>query len=522
MHPDPRAERQPQPAAEPLLEVSGLSVTLPGGETLVEGVDVVVRAGELVSILGPSGAGKTTLLRALLSPDELTSAGYRITWRARTLSADAAFVPQRGALFDHLSVGGNIALAQAGAGHKPNVGPWLTSVELDAALATSDRPVAALSGGQAQRVAVARTLAAGRRLLVLDEPSVGLDPLGVRRLAQLLLRQAREQRVGILIITHDLSLAGGASDQLLFLDPGSRSLSQVDAGWSGPAEQRHPEDRQNRLARLETTMEALLSRRRPPPPGARRARRGLALFAPFEVLGSAWLQLLNPRLFFASAWVCLRLLVSALLRPLLFFAVVGGLLGFTVPFVIAHVSAALSPRAVLGMVGGSYILSLSPPISAIVFSATSGSAVNAWLGGQRLHGQVVALEGLGISPARYLWSPAWFALASAYAVTAALFVGAMVLGGTMLFAAYRVPEPAWKLLANFLDPAPGQLAPVVRMVCLFIAYIVALPSITIAKAIEPKSSSDDVTAAMTSSVMRCTLFVVSLELLATLLQSGAG
>ncbi|MCC6646100.1 MAG: ATP-binding cassette domain-containing protein [Polyangiaceae bacterium] len=503
-----------------LLEIDGLTVAFPGGEPLVLGASLRILPGQVVTLLGPSGAGKTTLLRALLGPSSLRHAGYGVVARAHHVRVESAFVPQRGALFDHLDVGANIRLAEAAAGaaHAPEA--WLRAVELDPALATSGRPVSALSGGQAQRVAVARTLAAGRRLVVLDEPSVGLDPLGVRRLAALLTSQARSLGAGILLITHDLTLAAGASDQILFLDTAAKRLVPVFADWPGPAELTPPDERHQRLGRLTARVEALLAGASAAPPAFRRQRAELGLARPLVVLGASLVGALRPRLFFPSARVGAKLLGAALLRPLAFFATVGGLLGFTVPFVIASLSAALAPGAILGMVGGSYILSLAPPISAIVFSATSGSSVNAWLGGQTLNGQVLALEGLGVPPERYLWSPAWLALCASYLGAAAVFIASMVVGGWALFRAYDVPHALLRLLSNFVDPAPGQLVPVIRMSCLIALYAVALPSITVARAVEPKRSSDDVTSAMTSAVMRCTLFVVAMELLSTLVQRG--
>src|SRR5262249_920409 len=143
----------------------------------------------------------------VLAPDELKGKGYAVAWTRRELATEAAFVPQRGALLDHLDVAGNIALAQEANARPIDVAPYLTAVDLDESFARRGRSVTALSGGQAQRVAVARTLAAGRKLLILDEPSVGLDPLGVRSLARFLLDQAREQNVAVLVITHDLVLA---------------------------------------------------------------------------------------------------------------------------------------------------------------------------------------------------------------------------------------------------------------------------------------------------------------------------
>ncbi len=190
---------------------------------------------------------------------------------------------------------------------------------------------------------------------------------------------------------------------------------------------------------------------------------------------------------------------------------VGALLGITVPYVIVHISDALKPSAVLSLIGGSYILSLAPPLSAIVFAATSGSAVNAWLGGLRLNGQVVALEGLAVPPARYLWSPAWTALVWSYLITLFVFTASMT-AGVGPFTFYDVPHAISNLTADFLDPPPSRLPYLLRAVWLAVTYAVAVASIVVAKGREPKERSEDVTSAMTSAVMRATLFVVVMEL----------
>jgi ABC-type multidrug transport system ATPase subunit/ABC-type transporter Mla maintaining outer membrane lipid asymmetry permease subunit MlaE len=517
----------------PVLSVRGLRVALPDGAVLVENLSLDVEAGTVVSLLGPSGAGKTTLLRALLNPDDLRTGGYEVAFTERSLSAEPAFVPQRGALLDHLDVGGNIRLAQAGAGLPEDPAPWLAAVELDRALAAEGRPVSMLSGGQAQRVAVARTLAAGRKLLVLDEPSVGLDPVGVRLLARLLVKQARKQGVAVLLITHDLALAGGASDRVLFLDVmGKQLVDAVDDGqgnsrWQGPAELLPPVERARRLWELEDSIEGWLLEDRPAAAtgGTTTTKRGRTggrppLFAPAGIAASAIGHAASPKLFRQAAVVFRHAAKQAMARPLPFYLTVGGLLGFTIPFAMMQLSSALSEQAILRIMGGSYVLSLAPPLSAIVFAATSGSAVNAWIGGLRLHGQVQALEGLGVPPGRYLFSPAWLALALGYLVVALVFAGAMIGGGYVLFAWKAVPDALSILTAPFFDPAPTKVAPLVRGIWLVLAYALVLPSLVVAKASEPKRASEDVTEAMTASVMRCTLFVVFIELVSlTIMQA---
>jgi ABC-type nitrate/sulfonate/bicarbonate transport system ATPase subunit/ABC-type transporter Mla maintaining outer membrane lipid asymmetry permease subunit MlaE len=497
-----------------IARAEGLTIVLPGGVTVVQSATVTIRSGTVVTILGPSGAGKTTILRALLSPEDLRRDGYGVTWQARDVSVAPAFVPQRGALLDHLDVSDNIALAQAGGNVPRDVLPWLRAVDLDEGMAVAGRAVGTLSGGQAQRVAVARVLAAGRKLIIMDEPSVGLDPVGVRTLARLLVKQAREQDAAVVVITHDLALAGGASDEILFLDPTKRQLVAVVPSWKGPAEFEEPEVRQSRLADLEDAVENLLLQDRPiQKGGGAKGRWGLDPLGPFRTAGESLVRFLEPRLVRESAVIFRRTLTQALLRPLLFYATVGALLGVTVPYVMAHISSALKPSAVLGMIGGTYILSLAPPISAIIFTATSGSAINAWLGGLRLHGQVTALEGLGVTPARYLWSPSWMALVLSYLVTVFVFGLAMVGGGLALFSFYDVPE-AWSVLtSDFVGEPASRLPSLVRGGFLVLFYALAISSIVVAKGREAKSRSEEVTQAMTSSVIRATLFVVVMELL---------
>src|SRR5882757_3076814 len=138
------------------LAVRGLRVALPDGRVLIDGVDLSIGEGEVVVLLGGSGAGKSTFARVLFERDELEAAGFEVVTTALELDRDQlGLVPQRGALFDHLDVRGNLELALRHAGRAGDeVGPWLARVGLDPALAEPGTPVTSLSGGQAQRVAV--------------------------------------------------------------------------------------------------------------------------------------------------------------------------------------------------------------------------------------------------------------------------------------------------------------------------------------------------------------------------------
>jgi len=185
------------------LAVKGLRVALPDGRVLIDGIDLSIGEGEVIVLVGGSGAGKSTFARVLFERDELTAAGFDVV--AAELALDRAqlgLVPQRGALFDHLDVRGNIELALRHADRPAGESvEWLARVGLDEALAQPGTPVAQLSGGQAQRVAVARVLASRRKLLFLDEPSVGLDPHRVRALARLIREQVKTLGISAIVVT---------------------------------------------------------------------------------------------------------------------------------------------------------------------------------------------------------------------------------------------------------------------------------------------------------------------------------
>jgi len=544
--------RSPLPPGSPghTLHVRGLRVALPDGRVLIDGVDLRIGAGEVVVLLGGSGAGKSTFARVLFERDELDAAGFEVV--AAELDLDRGqlgLVPQRGALFDHLDVRGNLELALRHAERAPGGGDgavdeaaadeaaaWLARVGLDPELAAPGTPVTRLSGGQAQRVAVARVLASRRRLLFLDEPSVGLDPHRVRVLARLIREQVRALGISAIVVTHDVALAAGVADRLFLLSLADRKLEQLFADrWPGALEEPgHPPEARGRwLVELEAALVAHLEAHgdRPPPAGpppprpwlARAARAAEPLLAPFRVAGGslarAPAQLArHPRDF---AIVARRVAAQALVRPLPFYAIVSTLIGYTVLYVISKVGGAgVRPDALLRQIGGSYVVALAPALSALLFVAASGSATNAWLGSMGLTKQTLALDALGVDRRSYLWAPAWLAAAACYLAVAALFALGMIAGGLLVCRAYGVPD-AWALLTgDLLDPRPERLAHVARAGFLVWIYAWGIASDVVAKGGAAKPEADAVTRGMTASVVACTLWVVAWELATVLVVLG--
>lgn len=540
----------PAPGAAPRLSVRGLRVVLPDGRVIIDELTLDVAPGEVVVMLGGSGAGKSTFSRVLFERDELARAGYDVVAAQVVLEhGQLGLVPQRGALFDHLDVAGNLELAMryappeaagdATAADTP--ARWLERVGLDAALAAPGTPVTRLSGGQAQRVAVARVLASRRRLLFLDEPSVGLDPQRVRTLARLIREQVRALGVSAIVVTHDVALAAGVADRLFLLSLEHRRLEQIFTGedgggaprWPGPQDDpAAPADEAER-GRWMVALEAALVEHidvhgdRPAPRVAPR-RRGLVdraaaavepFAAPLRVAATA-LAFAPGQLFGRTrdfAQVGARVLRQTLLRPLPFYAIVSVLIGYTVLYVISKVGGAgVRPDALIRQIGGSHVVALAPPLSAILFVAASGSATNAWLGSMGLTRQTLALEALGVDSRRYLWAPAWVCVGLAYLVVAAVFALGMIAGGLLVCRAHGV-DGAWALLtADLLDPRPERVEYAVRAAFLVWMYAWGIAADVVAKGCAAKPEADAVTRGMTASVVACTLWVVAWELVTVL------
>jgi len=528
-------EREPESAAAepaPRLRVAGLRVALPDGSVILDGASLDIAPGEVVVLLGGSGAGKSTFARVLFERDELEHAGFDVVAEQVTFDrGQLGLVPQRGALFDHLDVRGNLDLALRYAETHDDAGPddagtWLERVGLDRGLARRGTPVTRLSGGQAQRVAVARVLASRRRLLFLDEPSVGLDPHRVRQLARLIRDQVRSLGVSAIVVTHDVALAAGVADRLFLLSLADRRLEQLFPGeWPGAMEDRDDDAERGRwLVRLEQALVDHLSEHgdRPPPKGPARRRAAAAvrraaapLVAPLAVAATALVlapvQLVRRTRDFAV--IAGRVLRQALLRPLLFYGVVSVLVGYTVLYVISKVGGAgVRPDALVRQIGGSYVVALAPALSAILFVAASGSATNAWLGAMGLTRQTLALEALGVDRRRYLWAPAWVALGVSYLAVAALFALGMIAGGLLVCHHYGVAHP-WQLLtADLFDPRPERVRYAVRAGLLVWVYAWGIAADVVAKGAADKPEADAVTRGMTASVVACTLWVVAWEL----------
>ena len=206
------------------IETEHLSRTIVD-RVLVSDITVQVQPGEVLAVVGPSGAGKSSFLRLLNRLDEPTGGTVRLKGQdyrelaPRELRRRVGMVMQMAYLFPG-TVAANIAF-----------GPWqcgegLAAEQIDALLQRvglpgyQERDVSNLSGGEAQRVSLARTLANAPEALLLDEPTSALDDVSARGIEDLVLSIVRERRMTCVIVTHNTVQAHRIADRTMVLEAG--------------------------------------------------------------------------------------------------------------------------------------------------------------------------------------------------------------------------------------------------------------------------------------------------------------
>ncbi|WP_067820931.1 ABC transporter ATP-binding protein [Nocardia inohanensis] len=200
----------PRTAAPIAVRLTGLRKTF-GDKVILDGVDLTVRRGEFVVLLGPSGTGKTTLLR-LLTGLEAPDTGEVLVPAARTT------VYQEPRLIPSKRVLANVTVGQRRSRQTRDAGlRALAEVHLDG---KARQWPATLSGGEAQRAALARALVREPELLLLDEPFAALDALTRLQMQDLVGDLVARHRPAVLMVTHDVDEAIRLADRVLILDHG--------------------------------------------------------------------------------------------------------------------------------------------------------------------------------------------------------------------------------------------------------------------------------------------------------------
>jgi zinc/manganese transport system ATP-binding protein len=220
----------------PVLSLRDAALTL-GGRTLWTGLDLDVAPGEFLAVLGANGSGKTSLLKTILGQHPLSAGEARFLGEpVRHGDRRIGYIPQQRRVDDGVALRGRDLIALGIDGHRlgPGVPTAARRRRVDALLdevgAThySRVPVAALSGGEQQRLRVGQALAGEPQLLLCDEPLASLDLRAQRSVSELIDRRRRARGFGVLFVTHDVNPVLENVDRVLYLAGGRFRVGPPD------------------------------------------------------------------------------------------------------------------------------------------------------------------------------------------------------------------------------------------------------------------------------------------------------
>ncbi len=214
----------------PMLEIAALEKRF-GDTTVLRNIDLKVRRGELVFVIGPSGSGKSTMLRCCNRLEEPTSGSIFIAGRnimnalskdLNSLRLQTGMVFQGFHLYPHMSVVRNVMLAQVKALKRGEAEAKARAMDMLDRVGLAHKAEAMpteLSGGQQQRVAIARALALDPKVMLFDEPTSALDPELVGSVLKVM-KDLKAQGMTMLVVSHEMGFAREAADRVVFMDGG--------------------------------------------------------------------------------------------------------------------------------------------------------------------------------------------------------------------------------------------------------------------------------------------------------------
>jgi zinc/manganese transport system ATP-binding protein len=218
----------PTPLAAPVLEFENGALGF-GGRSLWNGLDLAVRPGEFLAVLGPNGSGKTSLLKTILGQQRLDSGTVRLAGREiRRGDRSVGYIPQQKLVPPGTPLRGRDLVTLGVNGHRfgPPIPRRSDRERVDellddvGATAYANQPVGTLSGGEQQRLRVGQALAGDPVLLLCDEPLLSLDLHHQRAVSELIDRRRRTHDTAVVFVTHDVNPVLDVVDRILYLAGG--------------------------------------------------------------------------------------------------------------------------------------------------------------------------------------------------------------------------------------------------------------------------------------------------------------
>jgi phospholipid/cholesterol/gamma-HCH transport system ATP-binding protein len=228
-----KQEESEKDGGAPVVAVESLSKSF-GSQNVLDGISLAVKRGETLAVLGRSGTGKSVLLRLVIGLEKPDSGSVRIHGediaglaldQLGEIRKKMGFLFQHAALYDSLTVEQNVAFPlqhhnkkMSKAEQADRVRQLLAEVGMEDAVAKMPSDI---SGGMQKRVGLARALALEPDILLLDEPTAGLDPIGSAEIDDLVLKLQEEHHMASIVVTHDLHSAKTIADRLALLNEGN-------------------------------------------------------------------------------------------------------------------------------------------------------------------------------------------------------------------------------------------------------------------------------------------------------------
>lgn len=513
-----------------------------GNQTLLEEADAEFPEGGVTLIVGASGSGKSILLRllaGLLQEDDLqvSSSGSvdihgttvfstsGAAGRARSGAVSTGIIFQSFALFDELSAEENLRFARDHrARHGRNGNRKVSTPQhveetpeklLEEFGIPTSTPVSRLSGGEKQRLAIARTLAYDPAVLFYDEPTSGLDPANAARVARRIRATADQHKKTTVVVTHDYEYLPGVADAVFVLNPAKRKLEQIS---------------QDAIPQLEQRLVAVGDRRgsgdsvRPRGVVGRVARRGADLLERsgrvLETLVIAIGHLIptwrSPR--WGLRYLAHYLWLVASPSAWLYFGAAGMIAGFVSTHFLfrflphpKYTQPLLSDEILEGLGFGLYRI-LVPVLLTVLLAARCGAAVASDIG-NRLYGhQIDAMRSLGVRPGSYLLTNILlaFLIATPFLVGVGFLVGRLT---SLVVFTYSFPD----LGANFWEThfhrnllIPGQFfyRGTSWLLLKVLTCGVGIGAISYNVGMRRKSSGVEVSRDITNTIIIATLYVL--------------